>query len=64
MLKKLSGLKIGTSLFIRHYAQVKQEIVDSIKSAVGSANFVQTESVRNHYSKDESFHKYSSFFLH
>jgi hypothetical protein len=42
---------------VRHYARLKPDVIDSIKSIVGSGNFSDTDSIRQHHSKDESFHK-------
>lgn len=49
--------KAGVAKFVRNYSKVNSEVIDSIKNIFGGANFSFSESVRHHYSKDESLHK-------
>ena len=44
---------------IRNYStNLNNQVIDSITKIFGKKNFTISESVRQHYSKDESLHKY------
>ncbi len=49
-------------LLRRYSTKINPDVVESIKSIFGPKNFSLSESVRYHYSKDESLHKYTYIF--
>lgn len=56
--KMLNLFKIKSFSSVRNYSKLNTDIIDSIKHIFGPSNISVSESVRNHYSKDESLHQF------
>jgi hypothetical protein len=62
LLRLNNNFKKSTNL-LRTYSRLTQPTIDSICSIFGKQNVNLTESVRQHYSKDESLHAYVVYIL-
>jgi hypothetical protein len=59
LLKRLKAKDFTTHAnFCRQISKLNDNVINSIKSIVGSNNFSSAEAIRTHHAKDESFHRF------